>query len=342
MDWAGSYTCDWRMMRVDEATWSDGEMAGGIESASITRTADGAMLESGSLSVTADSFETGYYRLVLTARDNMGDFERVDVCTMLYEAKGGTADYGTDRLDVMGRSVLQPAQAKKLEYGAYCPAQADGAAYVGGILASVLAAPVSVETSFTLNGPCVHEFGSSVLDAAWEVLGAGNATMQVDGRGEVHIIAMPTEPQLTLDSANARLLMQGIKHGMDMSQVPNRYIAAGALETAVAVNDDPDSPTGLQRRGYAYEVVDESPKPVNGETLERYAQRRLQELSTVHDTRTYTREWVPDVYPGAVVRGSLASVSLDGDMRVESQSLACGNGIKVTERASKEVTLWQG
>lgn len=340
MDWAGSYTCDWRVMRVDEATWSDGEVIGGIESASITRTADGSLLESSSLTITADGFAPGYYRLVLTARDNMGDFERVDVCTMLYESTGGTANYSADQLTVMGRSVLQPAQAKAMHYGAYCPGGADGAAYVGSILESVLAAPVSVETSFTMNEPCVHEFGCSVLDAAWEVLNAGNSTIQIDGHGEVHVIATPTDPSLTLDSASARLIVPGIKHDMDMSSVPNRYIAYGTHEVAIAENADPDSPTGLQRRGYAFETLDTSPKPINGETMERYAQRRLEELSQVYDSRTYTREWVPDIYPGSVVRGSLASVSLDGDMRVTNQSIACGNGITVNEQASKEVNLW--
>lgn len=340
MDWGGSYTCDWRLMRVEESTWSDGEVVGGIESASITRTADGDLLESGSLEITSESFEPGYYRLVLTARDNLGDFERVDVCTLLYESTGGTSNYGSDLLTIMGRSVLQPAAAACVINGAYCPAKADGAAYVGNLLGSVISAPIEVETSFYLNEPCVHEFGATVLESAWEVLRAGNSTIQIDGHGTVHIIRTPIEPALVLDSINARLIVPGIQHDLDLSGVPNRYIASSDYETAIAINASPDSPTSLVNRGYRFDFVDTSPKPIDGETLERYAQRRLEELSTVFDTRTYTREWVPDIYPSSIVRGSIESVSLDGDMRIQSQSLTCGNGITVAEKAAKEVRLW--
>ena len=52
------------------------------------------------------------------------------------------------------------------------------------------------------------------------------------------------------------------------------------------------------------------------------------------------REWYPGVLVGSVVRGSVSSVGLDGDMRVERQSITCGAGITVEERAVKEVKAW--
>ena len=64
-------------------------------------------------------------------------------------------------------------------------------------------------------------------------------------------------------------------------------------------------------------------------------------MSTVRDERTYTREWWPGVHPGDIVRGSLASAGLDGDMRVSAQSFECGAGIVVTENAYGEVRTWE-
>ena len=77
-----------------------------------------------------------------------------------------------------------------------------------------------------------------------------------------------------------------------------------------------------------------------GETLDAYALRALHERSVVTQERTYKRKWWPDVYPGDIARGSIASVRLDGDLRITRQALACGAGIEVTERASKEVSTW--
>jgi hypothetical protein len=36
----------------------------------------------------------------------------------------------------------------------------------------------------------------------------------------------------------------------------------------------------------------------------------------------------------------MASVELDGDMRVITQRLKCGAGIEVSERAAQEVATW--
>ena len=57
MNWARSYTSEWRVFRVDRKTWADGEKLEGVDSASIARTADGSLLESGDMDVTG-TFET--------------------------------------------------------------------------------------------------------------------------------------------------------------------------------------------------------------------------------------------------------------------------------------------
>ena len=340
MDWTRGYSCQWRLYRVDPNTWADAEAVGGMTAAKVTRT-DGGPLESGSIDVTlGGAWEPGYYRIAMAACQD-GAWERVDVATLLCEGTGGTLDRGARSATVTARSVLHPASVRMVPLVGHVPAGEDGAQWAASLLRRAVAAPVVVEGGgFALASPFSFDRDVTYLDAAWEVLAAGGRTMQVDGRGAVHILPKPTEPALSLDVAGARLLVPGVKLGFDMSAVPNRYTAISGVEVAQAVNDDPDSPTSTVARGYVADVVDRSPKRLDGETLQAYAERRLSELSTVGGSCEYAREWWPGVLPGSTVRGSEGTVGEAGDLRVTRQDVTCGRGVTVTERAEREVRLW--
>lgn len=340
IDWRESYTTIWRLVSIDTATWSDGVTLNGVNSAKITRTADGKLLEAGTVELVTEDFEPGYYRLTCTVVSTSGESERVDVATLYMGSKAQTYNYGAETFTVDGRSVLFPASVKLLIEGEYAPANSDGARWAADILSECVAAPISLEASFILDNNVVFPFGSSVLDAVWKVLNSGGCVMQISGDGTIHILRAPTIPMLELSTVNASLIIPGIKADYPLTDVPNQYIAVDEFNISIATNDNPASPVSTINRGFVYMELDESPSPVDGETLERYAERRLSEVSTVSDKRTYTREFWPDVYPYDLVRGSIPSVGLDGDMRVSTQTITCGNGLTVTERASREVNLW--
>lgn len=336
MDWTKSYTSTWRVYKVNRKTWADGEMLKKVDSASVSRTADGRVLESGSLEVSGE-FNTDYYRIVMTAEQG-GEIERVDVATLLFEVKGGEIDFGRTVHSVDGFSVLHPAETTAITLGGYAPAGVDGVQYAKELLESSINAPVETEGSFTLNDHVVHELGSSVIDAVWAVLDAGGYIIQIDGRGVVHIRPKPTEPTLRITNSSIGMLTNGIDFTSDMSDIPNRYIVIEDDVVVTAENNDPESIVSTVSRGYFVDVVDTSPTPVNGKTLQEYAQDRLKELSIMRDERTYVREYAPNVYLYSLVRASING--LQGDLRVESQSIDCGNGITVNEKASREIALW--
>ncbi|MBR2189321.1 MAG: hypothetical protein IJ860_07950, partial [Eubacterium sp.] len=310
MEWSKSYSTEWRIFRVNRDTWADAEQVMRVDSMSISRTADGKLLESGGLEATGE-LTPDYYRIVMTAIQG-GEITRVDVATLLFDIGGGNVNYGAQTQDMSGFSVLYPASKTAIIAGEYAPAGVDGAMYAGDLLASTINAPVEVEGSFTLNDHVVHEPGSYVLDAVWSVLDAGNFVIQIDGRGIVHIRPRPISPALILDSSNTRLLQNGIGISADISSIPNRYIVIIDDNRTIAVNDDPNSEVSTVSRGYFVDVVDESPTPVNGETIGDYATRRLSQLSVLESERTYTREYAPDVNLYDIVRGSIAG--LQGDM----------------------------
>lgn len=336
MDWSKSYTSTWRVFKVNRKTWADGDALKKVDSASISRTADGRMLESGSLGVSGE-FEADYYRIVMTARQG-SEFARVDVATLLFDVKGGRIDFGRTTHSVEGYSVLYPASTTAVTLGEYAPSGVDGVQYAKKLLESAINAPVEAEGSFTLNDHVVHELGSSVIDAVWAVLDAGGYIMQIDGRGVVHIRPKPTEPSLRITNASIRMLSNGIDFEADMSEIPNRYVVIQENNVTMASNDDPNSIVSTVNRGYYVDTVDTSPTPVNGETSNEYAERKLRDLSIIKDERTYVREYAPDVYLYSLVRASIDG--LQGDLRVLAQSVNCGKGITVQEKAAKETRLY--
>lgn len=344
IDWTRGYSATWRAYAVDPVTWADSYQIGGFDSATISRemTDDAPALESGTMSLTrpvGEGWDEGYVRLAMLAEQG-GDHERVDVCTLLCSSATGTVDRDADQLELSGRSVLHPASVALMERGAYVPKNADGAQWAADALIDVLHAPVHVSGSFTLSDHVVIDLGSSVLEAVWMVLRAGGFTLRIDGRGEVTVRKRQTEPALQLDRVRANLLQPSVSHTLDWSEVPNRYVAIDGGRVAIATNSDPDSPTSTVTRGYRHDVVDTSPTLVDGEGLQAYAYRMLEELSTIPDTRSYLREWWPDVTVGDVVRATMPSQGIDGDMRVMRQQLDCTHGIVVTEEAEMEVKAW--
>lgn len=336
MNWDQSYTSTWRIFRVNRHTWADSNMLSNVDSVSVSRTAYGKILESGSMELTGE-FESDYYRIVMTAEQG-GEIGRVDVATLLFEVDGGTVDYGAVVSKVDGHSVLYPAETMAVTTGEYAPAGVDGAIYARDLLQSAINAPVEVEGGFTLNDHIVHELGSSIIDAVWSVLDAGNYVLQIDGHGIVHIRPKPTEPSLIIGSTSMGLVSNGIDFDSDMSEIPNRYIVMDDGIIVSAINSDLNSPVSTVTRGYNVDVIDKSPILVNSETYQEYASRKLHEASILKDTRSYTREYAPNVFPYSLIRASIDG--LFGDYRVESQSIDCDNGITVNEKASRETNLW--
>ena len=339
MDWSQSYSSLWRVYRVNRKTWADDELIKNIDSVSISRTADGHLLESASVELTGE-LEADYYRVVLIAEQG-GEVERVDVATLLFDANGGEYNHGTNIQKMDGYSVLYPASVTTIIDGEYAPAGVDGAAYAAELLQSAINAPVEVEGSFILNDHVVHEIGSSVLEAVWAVLNAGpdgGYVIQIDGKGIVHITPKPTVPSLAITMSDMGLLTNGITYSSDISEIPNRYIVIIDNYKVISANNDMNSSISTVNRGYCVDMVDESPTPINGETLNAYADRRLRDESVMIEERSYIRGFAPDVFLYSIVRATING--LEGDLRVDSQTINCSHGISVQEKVIKEIQLW--
>ena len=65
----------------------------------------------------------------------------------------------------------------------------------------------------------------------------------------------------------------------------------------------------------------------------------LKNLSVLNEEHEYTREFAPDVYPYSLIKATIDG--LDGNVRVQSQNINCGNGITVSEKVAKEIALYE-
>lgn len=338
-DWTSGYAASWSVSYVNPETLADCGDVGGVVSVSVSRNGTDSvrLLETGQMEIDADSLDAAWMRVYMTV--DQDGLERVPVATMLFERQSSRIEKGQRRITATGRSVLQPAADRAMERGSFVPAGADGAAYAARLLRSCTPFPVEVDGGFTLVDDLVFDLGCSCLKAVWQVLDAGGWCIRIAGDGTVRIAKTPTAPALELDRAHAGLLLPGVDDDFDIVDVPNRVIAAKDGATAIAVNEDGASVTGRPRRGRWVDKVETSPKLVDGESLEHYAERRLAELSTVTRTYDYEREFWPDVVPYDMVRAALSSNGIEGELRVVKQTLECGRGITVRETAEMEVRL---
>lgn len=336
IDWTQPYYVEWRLVSVNRETWASTEVIPNVLSASITRdcTDSCPLLESAKLKLISDSelFDSGWYRIEgLFVQD--ASMERIPINTMLCESSEGERNRGVIELSVNGLSVLYPAKERHLLAGSYIPKGADGAKKAAAYLRECTPAPVVVDGSFTLDDPLVLDADISYIAAVWTILDAAGWCMQIDGDGTIHILEKPSTPDLSLDQANASILRPSVSFNRDISSIPNYYIAVDGDIKGEALNDNPDSYLSTVSRGRVIDMIDRSPIRINGESLERYARRKLEAESTVLKVYDYEREWWPGVYPFSIVRGSIPRAGLESDMRVLTQSFECANGISVSETA---------
>lgn len=348
IDWARGYSAEFRLYEVDSNTWVSKNRVGGVASTTIERSCEGDAPELESASVEVDMnvgemFTERMLRLSMVATQG-SESQAVDVCTQTFVGTSGDTAMGRHVRTLRGLSVLHPAACAKtwLSWRPYVNSGADATAAVAGMLRSCIMAPVTVEGSFALASAYVFDREESVLTSAWTILRAGGYRMRITGRGEVQIVPDATTPSLTLDRDGIRLLLPSITDSLDYTEVPNQYTAEEGTSLVTVTNDDKNSVVSTVARGYVVDAYDGSPQRLAGESLDAYAHRKLVEASTLADAREWEREWQTNVLPGDLIRANVSNEGLEGDFRVVRQSLRCGAGIVITERAEREVSLWQG
>lgn len=341
--WNESYSLQIRIMSVDKNTWVNKKELTNVIGVSIHKTANDEypLLESGDMqfvSDTASPFENGWYRIEALFQQG-GVAARLPLATLMFASYGGTTKWNYTDYDVQGYSVLKPLEERVLRTGEYIPKGENVSRWIANKIKECTPAPVLIRNGFTLTDPLVFASGTSYLQAIWTALDAKGYVIQIDGNGRIIITKMPSNPALVLDSSTAGLIVPEISWNADISNIPNRYYAVSPIDGTIAVarNVDVSSPTSYQKRGRRWvDYFDDSPSLTDGESIDQYARRKLQEVSDHFEKINIEHEFVPDVTVFDKIRCYLPNQNIEGLYVVEAQELSIGNGITIKESLSKE------
>lgn len=344
-DWGHSYRTEWKLVPIDPKTWEGYEDVPRLKEFKLKTNSSGKAptIQSGSFSVDDVEVSPGWYRIVAKMIGADGTTTTIPISTMAYESDGSTNDYGIDSTTMTGQSVLYPAANQHIEIGDFIPKHSDGAEWCRDRLAHCTPAPVVIDSgSFRVERNYVFDSGTSYLEAVWKLLDSASWVIRIDGDGVVHLRKKSTiVPDFEMTQQQLSIFKPGIDRTMDLSAVPNLYKVRYNGRRAVAVNDDPNSISSSVSRMYVKDVIDTDPILLDGETIEHYANRMLEEQSTLIRQYSYNREIWAEFQPFDLVYYNIPGV-FTANARVISQSYSSqkNGGLSINEVVGEEVKLW--
>lgn len=335
MIWSSGFTATYYVKIIDPKSWreiSRLEITGG----SIDRST-AELLESADISTT-ELPEGGeaWVRIWLDAKQ--GGVIHVPLFTGLTSAPSRGIDGARESFQIECYSVLKPIDDILTERGYYIPAEVAAPQAAARLLRTGIA-PVEVESSVAM--PClteavIAEDGETNLTLAEKVLNAVNWRIRIDGYGTIHV-EPKTENAITMFDVNDNDVIElQVTDENDWYSCPNVLRAISGDLTAVARDDNPESPLSTVSRGREIWVEESSVNLSKNESLAGYAYRRLKELQSPARTVSYSRRFDPDVRVGDLIRINHPEIGIDGVFRVSSQSLELSFGCRTTEEAVLE------
>lgn len=156
------------------------------------------------------------------------------------------------------------------------------------------------------------------------------------------------QPVWTFNDDNSSILLPDITVNHDLYGIPNvvevLYSHGSDCKRAIAINDDPNSPTSTVSRGRQIPYYDTDPSLrgyVTQDQLDAYAERLLKNMSTLEYTVSYTHAYCP-VRIGDCVRLNYTKAGINGiKAKVISQNVKAEPGCQVSEKAIFKSKLWR-
>ena len=330
MNWNNGFTARYYAERVDPASWRDiGRYE--IISGSISRTNTGLME---SADIEMDNLPEGgevWIRIYLDARQ--GEYGAREALFTGLLSVPATEWYGRRRRrQTECYSVLKPAEDVVLPRGWYAPAGMDGAALAAELL-SVGSAPVTHDDNAPLiSSNIIAEDNETNLTMAHRIIDVIGWRLRINGRGEIRICPKASEPSATFDAMENDIMELSVTDSFDWFSCPNVFRATSDDMTAIARDDEPDSPFSTVSRGREIWKSEQCTLNEN-ESIAEYALRRLKEEQAPSRTVTYSRRFQPDLYVGDIATIHHPAQDIDGDFRITSQQIELKYGARTSEEA---------
>lgn len=209
-----------------------------------------------------------------------------------------------------------------------------------------------IDLSPTLQYDFVANTNDTYLSFVIALIANANYELGLGDRGD--ILFQPKQkleslqPVWKYNDDNSSILYSEITVNHDLYGIPNVveviYSYGADYKEAIAINDDPNSPTSTISRGrqIIHRVTDPSLRGyVTQEQLDKYAEQLLEELSTLEYTVSYQHAYCP-VRLGDCVRLNYTRAGIiDIKAKVISQTIKAEPGCPVSEKAVFTSKLWR-
>ena len=349
-DWSSSMQQTFEYYTVDPDTWQNVKLIDKVKSCTINRDSEAETLGSATIDITETLGEC-YIRVYLVTIQNgikekfpLGTFlvqtpstsfdgkiqnNSIDAYTPLIELK--------DNLPPIGYSILRNENIMDNAYN---------------ITREQVRAPVVKNKCVTsLYYDFVADTQDNWLTFLNDLISNAKYTFDIDEMGRILYApkqdTASLQPVWTYTDDNSSILYPEISIEHDLYGIPNVveviYSNGSDQYYHKVVNDDENSPISTVNRGreITHRVTD--PDIIGDPTEEQvkdYAEKLLDELSSLEYTISYTHGYCP-VRVGDCVRLDYERAELKGvKAKVISQSIQCEPGCPVTEKAVFTVKLW--
>lgn len=371
-DWTKSMEQSFEYYNVEPTTMADVKRIDVVKSASFTRDADTETLGSATIDVTnstGEAYIRGYLKTVqngITERFPLGTVlvqtpsmsfngrimdVSMDAYTPLIELKenkpplGYTVRKGTRIMAAAYDIVKENARAPVAKVSPNYKTDKDGN-YITDEKGNL------IDLSPVLQYDFVANIEDTWLTFVIDLIANAEYELGLDELG--HILFLPKQdmaslqPVWTFDDSNSSILYPEITIDHDLYGIPNVveviYSYGNQYREAVAINDDPDSPTSTVNRGRKIVYRDTNPSLagyITQDQINRYAEKLLESLSTVQYTVTYSHAYCP-VRVGDCVRLNYTRAGITNTKaKVISQTISCIPGCPVEEKAVFTNKLWR-
>lgn len=349
-DWSSSMQQTFEYYTVDPNTWKDVKKLDNVISCTITRDSDTETLCSATIDVT-ESLGECYIRVYLITIQN-GLKEKHPLGTFLVQTPSSSFDGKIRTVSMDAYSSLLELKESPPPIGYFVAKDENIMERAYNLCKENSRAPIVKATSDEiLHYDFVANTNDTWLSFLIDLVANAKYSFTLDELGRVLFSpkqdTASLQPVWTYDDGNSSILYSDISMDHDLYGVPNVveivYSRGSGVYYAKAVNDDPNSPTSVQRRGREIirRVVD--PELVGNPTdneIKEYANRLLRELSSLEYTISYSHGYCP-VRVGDCVRLNYNRAGLTNiKAKVVSQTINCKSGCKVTEKAVFTTKLW--
>lgn len=351
-DWLESMQQSFEYCVVDPVTWRDKQRLTNVKSCSISRSTDSDTLGSANIDVTETVGES-YIRIYLVTIQN-GLTERHPLGTFLVQTPSSQFDGRVRAVTMDAYTPLLELSENPPPIGYYVAKGSNIMATAYEIVKANVRAPVlPAAKDDELYYDFVADASETWLSFVKDLIANARYSFDLDEMGRILFApdqdTASLQPVWTYDDGDKSILHMSVSMSHDLYDVPNVIEVVYSKDSenicVIAENTDPDSPTSIQNRGrkITHRITD--PDINNGipdqRQLQEYAERILEEMSTVEYTFNYTHAYCP-VRVGDCVRINYSMAGLTNvKAKVVSQNIKCEPGCPVQETAIFTTKLWR-